>query len=143
VNTPACQDSDPELFFPERGRGFASPAYRAQYAEAAAVCASCPIRLKCLEDNLDVPDGVWGGLDRHDRGRLLVGQGRVNGKGRAQFRNMSPFPNEHQVLAQRARRQAEIDGDVGRMSDARHSAERNARRREERRLRREELARSA
>jgi WhiB family redox-sensing transcriptional regulator len=142
-DAPACRDHDPDLFFPERGRGFVSGSYRAQYAEAATVCAGCPIRVRCLEENLDIPDGIWGGLDPHDRGQLLRAAGRVNGKGRPQFRNMSPVPNEHQVLAQRARRQAEIDGNVARMSAARHAEERNARRREERARRREELARSA
>jgi WhiB family redox-sensing transcriptional regulator len=140
---PACRDSDPELFFPERGRGFVSGSYRRQYEEAAAVCAGCPVRARCLEENLDVPFGIWGGLDPHDRGKLLAAEGRLNGKGRPQFRNMSPIPNDNQVHAQRARRQAEIDGDVKRMSHARHADEYNARRRERRRQQRETLAQSA
>lgn len=133
-DAPACRDEDPELFFPERQRGFMSGAYRRQYVEAASVCAECPIRLRCLEDNLDVPYGVWGGLDPHDRGVLLKAQGRVTAKDRPQFRNMSPFPNEHQVLAQRARHAAVASGDVRRMSNARNSEARNARRREARAL---------
>lgn len=128
--TPACRDSDPELFFPERARGFASAAYRAQYAEAQAVCASCPLRLRCLEDNLDVPDGIWGGLDRHDRGLLLAERGRLNGKGRPVYRNMSPFPNDNQVIAQRLRQEAEAAGDLGWLSNARYRSARRERLRE-------------
>jgi WhiB family redox-sensing transcriptional regulator len=125
----ACRDEDPELFFPHQGRGAVTGAYRAQYAEAAAVCARCPSRLQCLEDNLDIPDGVWGGLDRRDRGRILVRQGRLNSKGRAQFRNMSPIPNDNQVLAQRARHAAAMSEQARATADRR-----NARRREQRAL---------
>ncbi len=139
----ACRDSDPELFFPERGRGPRSHLFLEQYREAAAVCAGCPSRLQCLEDNLDVPDGIWGGLDHHDRGRLLASRGRLNSKGRPQFRNMSPIPNDNQVLAQRARQAAAASDDPARRSHARHAEERAARRREERRQAREGLPRSA
>jgi hypothetical protein len=122
----ACRDHDPELFFAERGRGYASAAYRHQYAAAQEICFGCPIRARCLEENLDIPDGVWGGLDRTDRGRLLMGMGRVSGKGRPEFRNMSPIPNDNQVHAQRARRDAEMAGDDKRLRDLRSAERRRA-----------------
>ncbi|QYN17573.1 WhiB family transcriptional regulator [Amycolatopsis sp. DSM 110486] len=57
----ACSDEDPELFF----AGIDSDAE----AEAKAVCARCPVQDLCLEEanSLDVPPGVWGGLNYRER----------------------------------------------------------------------------
>jgi WhiB family redox-sensing transcriptional regulator len=54
-----CAQVDPELFFPELGQ----PA-----TAALAICASCPVRVTCLDVFGDlVPDGVIGGLSARER----------------------------------------------------------------------------
>jgi WhiB family redox-sensing transcriptional regulator len=75
----ACQDADPELFFPV---GNAGPARR-QIAAAKAVCHRCPVIEECLAlaMNAGHEEGVWGGLDMGERRDLHlrtrdVGAGR-------------------------------------------------------------------
>lgn len=63
----ACRDRDPELFFPAAETG---PAYDAQAAAAVQVCAGCPVVAQCRAWALDeLPHGVAGGLDEHQRRR--------------------------------------------------------------------------
>lgn len=38
---------------------------------AKAWCSACPVRAQCLDRGLEEPDGVWGGLDRNERVRLM------------------------------------------------------------------------
>jgi WhiB family redox-sensing transcriptional regulator len=63
----ACRDVDPELFFPKPGQNVAS---------AKRICASCPVRMPCLEFALtavstSVDDhGVYGGTTERERRRL-------------------------------------------------------------------------
>lgn len=55
-----CAQTDPELFYPEKG----------QSPEAAkAICAACPVRASCLSEALlhDVRFGIWGGLSERQR----------------------------------------------------------------------------
>jgi len=52
----------PSLFFPESG-----PTEAIWVAAAKAVCASCPVRVDCLEAGMPEYRGVWGGLTRHER----------------------------------------------------------------------------
>ncbi|HVF06095.1 MAG TPA: WhiB family transcriptional regulator [Frankiaceae bacterium] len=42
-------------------------------AKARALCASCPVRERCLDHALEVgePHGIWGGLNELQRRRLL------------------------------------------------------------------------
>jgi WhiB family redox-sensing transcriptional regulator len=59
----ACQDEDPELFFPEPGQ-------RATVAKR--ICASCPVRPQCLQFALSVGSrdddyGVFGGTSEWER----------------------------------------------------------------------------
>ena len=63
----ACRGMDPELFFPERG---ASPA---DYEEARAVCATCPVRQECAEYAVPEKHGIWGGLSERERRRVRSG----------------------------------------------------------------------
>ena len=60
----ACRDKDPDLFFPDA---------RSDTKEALAICASCPVRVDCLEYAIetDVRFGVWGGLTDKQRRRLV------------------------------------------------------------------------
>lgn len=61
-----CADSeDPELFFPPRN----DPGMAAR-----AICVECVVRKQCLvyaTANAQEIYGIWGGLDRNDRLRLL------------------------------------------------------------------------
>ena len=58
-----CAQTDPELFFPEKGGSTRA---------AKAVCAGCPVRAECLEYALahDERFGVWGGTSERERRRL-------------------------------------------------------------------------
>jgi WhiB family transcriptional regulator, redox-sensing transcriptional regulator len=60
----ACRDADTELFFPKSD---------AHAAEAKAICATCPVRERCLEFALEsrIPEGVWGGHTPIERHRLI------------------------------------------------------------------------
>ncbi|MFF7441655.1 WhiB family transcriptional regulator [Streptomyces sp. NPDC008122] len=65
----ACQDVDPDLFFPV---GTGAPAL-AQEEEAKRVCRRCPVREPCLRSALAQPyppSGVWGGLTEAQRRSL-------------------------------------------------------------------------
>jgi len=61
----ACQDSDPDLFFPD---GIAGPALR-QVEEAKEICRACPVQAACLAWALEhgVGFGVWGGTTEAER----------------------------------------------------------------------------
>jgi len=63
-----CAQTDPELFFPEKG---------GSVREAKAVCAGCPVRGDCLEYALAHGEryGVWGGTSEHERRRLQLHAG--------------------------------------------------------------------
>lgn len=58
-----CTETDPEVFFPERG-GKTRPAKR--------VCRSCEVRAECLAYALGhgVEHGIWGGTSEQERRRL-------------------------------------------------------------------------
>ncbi|WP_456912555.1 WhiB family transcriptional regulator [Geodermatophilus sp. SYSU D00703] len=60
-----CAETDPEAFFPEKG---------GSTREAKRVCASCPVRMECLEFALgnDERFGIWGGLSERERRRLRL-----------------------------------------------------------------------
>ncbi len=68
----ACRSADPEVFFhPEGERG----GTRRRRDEAAkAVCATCPVIVKCREHALTVhePYGVWGGLSEDERSAIIA-----------------------------------------------------------------------
>jgi WhiB family redox-sensing transcriptional regulator len=61
----ACLGEDPELFFPI---GTSGPALT-DLADAQRVCATCPVRDRCLQWAVDhnVDHGVWGGLGEDQR----------------------------------------------------------------------------
>jgi len=58
-----CRDTDPDTFFPEKGRGSRA---------AKNVCTGCPVKGQCLEFALvnGLTHGVWGGLTGPQRARL-------------------------------------------------------------------------
>ena len=64
----ACQDTDPDLFFPV---GTTGPAIE-QIANAKAVCNGCDAKEPCLEFALTTnqDSGVWGGTSEEERRKL-------------------------------------------------------------------------
>lgn len=58
-----CVGQDTALFFPTRG---------ASQKDAKALCATCPVKVECLEYAMvnTIRDGVWGGLSERARRRL-------------------------------------------------------------------------
>jgi WhiB family redox-sensing transcriptional regulator len=58
-----CNQSSPAIFFPNDGIGVAA---------AQRICASCPVRVACLEYALTnhFVHGVWGGASERQRLRM-------------------------------------------------------------------------
>jgi len=58
-----CAQTDPEVFFPEKGGSSRA---------AKAICAKCTVRPQCLSYALtgSMAHGVWGGTTEHERRRL-------------------------------------------------------------------------
>ena len=77
----ACQDEDPELFFPIGNTG---PAL-VQIEEAKVVCQRCPVLEPCLQWALDSGQdaGVWGGLSEDERRALKRRTARVRARAHA------------------------------------------------------------
>lgn len=63
MDSAVCAQTDPELFYPDKGE----PAY-----DAKRVCALCPVRIECLLYALTnrEPYGIWGGLTARERHHL-------------------------------------------------------------------------
>lgn len=57
----ACAGVPVDMFFPGLGENTQA---------AKAICAGCPVRSECLESNLLINQGVYGGLSRMERRRL-------------------------------------------------------------------------
>jgi WhiB family transcriptional regulator, redox-sensing transcriptional regulator len=64
---PVCQQTDPELWFPESG------GENFQYRTAKKFCQRCPVKAECLALALANNEqyGIWGGLTTKDRQRLI------------------------------------------------------------------------
>ena len=64
----ACQDTDPDLFFPV---GTTGPAIE-QIANAKAVCNMCAAKEPCLEFAIatNQDSGVWGGTSEEERRKI-------------------------------------------------------------------------
>lgn len=60
-----CTQSDPDLFFPERG---------GSSREAKRICNDCPVRSMCLDWALNNGErfGVWGGTSERDRRHVRI-----------------------------------------------------------------------
>ena len=59
-----CVQTDPELFFPDRGT---------KASEARRICAQCPVRADCLRYVLAAPptvQGIWAGTSPAQRRKL-------------------------------------------------------------------------
>ena len=55
-----CAQTDPELFFPEKG---------GSTRDAKRICARCDVQAECLEYALAMGErfGIWGGLSERER----------------------------------------------------------------------------
>jgi WhiB family redox-sensing transcriptional regulator len=58
-----CTQTDPEVFFPDRGQSNAT---------AKSICRRCEVNADCLEHALatDQRHGIWGGTSERERRRL-------------------------------------------------------------------------
>lgn len=63
VDHAICAQTDPEMFFPEKGGSTRDP---------KKVCQGCTVRAECLEDALERDErfGIWGGLSERERRSL-------------------------------------------------------------------------
>lgn len=58
-NDAACAETDPEIFYPERG---------ASVTDALKICMGCSVRCECAEHAIQhEAEGVWGGLSAKQR----------------------------------------------------------------------------
>jgi WhiB family transcriptional regulator, redox-sensing transcriptional regulator len=66
ADSALCAQTDPEVFFPEKG-GITRPAKR--------ICLGCPVRQECLDYALEHNErfGIWGGHSERERRRILRG----------------------------------------------------------------------
>lgn len=73
----ACRGGgyDPELWFSGRSAGGTRPvdkADREKERQAIRICKTeCPVRAECLKVGLREPFGIWGGLGRLERRRMV------------------------------------------------------------------------
>ena len=81
LDRAACRTVDPEIFFPT---GVGVVAER-QVIRAKEVCRRCPVQPECLHwaQFHASGDGVWGGLDAHERRELRRGGRRRAEQGAA------------------------------------------------------------
>jgi WhiB family transcriptional regulator, redox-sensing transcriptional regulator len=71
-----CPETDPEIFFPEKGQG----AFLTEIEQAKRVCRRCPILDQCREWALEEPGntlfGVWGALTQTERMKIRAARAR-------------------------------------------------------------------
>lgn len=67
----ACRGLDPDWWHPVAEHAH-DPNYRATIARAKRICSNCTVRACCLDVALRnrEPDGIWGGLEPHERQAL-------------------------------------------------------------------------
>ena len=70
----ACRGEDTGTFFPQ-SEAETKHERVVREERAKSICASCPVRLECLEYSLTVPElyGIWGGLTEQERRALIRG----------------------------------------------------------------------
>lgn len=72
AETAVCAQTDPELWFPEKG---------GSAREARRLCRSCPFLAACrswaLTNPIEAAHGIWGGLTARQRARILATQRRT------------------------------------------------------------------
>lgn len=58
----ACTDMDPDMWFADK---------RGTSRQAKRICRECPVQAQCLQHGLREEFGVFGGLTRGERRRML------------------------------------------------------------------------
>lgn len=73
LDDAACRGMDTEVFFPQVGNNFNSPAMNQLVDNAKQICAGCPVREPCVEYALNnrEPYGIFGGMTTDER-RILA-----------------------------------------------------------------------
>ena len=68
----ACHGEDTGLFFPPHHPEMKDERLTRE-RKAKAICATCPVRMECLEYAIRIrePHGVWGGLNEIERRAML------------------------------------------------------------------------
>ncbi|MHB1503475.1 MAG: WhiB family transcriptional regulator [Acidimicrobiales bacterium] len=68
----SCRGPQASVFFPP-AQGERKDERHQREAEAKAICASCPVKVDCLEYALRIrePHGIWGGLNEQERKNVL------------------------------------------------------------------------
>ena len=84
----ACNDEDPDLFFPIS----ASDASLEQIEKATAICAGCAVQAECLRYALtdNIKYGIWGGRTEQQRQSLARARRRRRLPLRADRRTRAP-----------------------------------------------------
>jgi WhiB family transcriptional regulator, redox-sensing transcriptional regulator len=73
MSRAACQQEDPEIFFPIAAQG---PAL-AEISAAKAVCGRCAVRATCLSYGMETRQtGIWGGTTWEERRAMQESSGR-------------------------------------------------------------------
>ncbi|MGH9189850.1 MAG: WhiB family transcriptional regulator [Acidimicrobiales bacterium] len=71
-NQAACKGPQAAVFFPP-SRTERKDDRDARERRAKSICASCPVRVACLDYAVRIrePHGIWGGLNESERRQLL------------------------------------------------------------------------
>lgn len=69
TDSASCSSTDPEIFFPEKGRKS-----ERETQIAKSICRECPVKQQCLEYALAYPDthGIWAGLTADELATLRM-----------------------------------------------------------------------
>jgi WhiB family redox-sensing transcriptional regulator len=101
----ACQDLDPELFFPERG-------HARQGTAAKQICAGCPVQQPCSDLAIKAASGragdhgIFGGTKPHERTRLRDNRPFSNDS--VWLRDRTQAEQAHQLAVQVGPQQAAV-----------------------------------
>jgi WhiB family redox-sensing transcriptional regulator len=84
-----CAQTDPEIFFPEKGETATA---------ALRVCAACEVRAECGAEALANGEayGVWGGITERTRRRKLAAHRRATPTGVPAAAELDPFDLDDQ-----------------------------------------------
>jgi WhiB family redox-sensing transcriptional regulator len=85
-----CQQTDPELFFPHKGKSS---------RPAKQICAACPVTAECLIFGMDDPNGVYGGLSPNERENLRRANGTRCPRCGEWFVNLTLHVRTHRAAA--------------------------------------------
>ncbi len=86
-----CAQTDPEVFFPEKG---------GSTREAKKICLGCEVRNECLEHALQKDErfGIWGGLSERERRRLKKGGGIIGEVAHIDTNEQADIKQQYELL---------------------------------------------